>query len=858
MRRNTWKYALVLISSYVLLMVVIFFAYVGISNNFILSQAKKELVVSTEDIANLFALQIDHDYMRFEQEVEDSIDPLKDINPSSFYVLHSTLLGLGTIDGRDLVIDDQSYTFSSLYFTSDFNQQVAIYSFNDAFQVSQFSDKPYMVFKVGNVVGFFDASTYIDHFFENNELVDLYFVIATDNRIFYTNDEVNEYSYFNDYFREAGNSQNTINDFSATIYSRQSGILQSNAFSGDDYLTYAPIHIRQSMESPIYFTLSFKSENVRQSSSYLTGALWALFLVVFVIYSLSTLLIYRILSTRIEDIQNARMKLYYSKPMIMKIKKDGFITSYNKSFKAFLGNQDIYDNISDFRIKEKIVHENLIEHIERQKPFTVLFTKANETIYIRFIPTRTHGGFLLIGDDVSETEGRYDEFKTLALVNPVTNLPNKNSLLNELKDFFNDEEAFYKKNALVAFDIVSFSKINMLLGKRSGDHFLRLVSDYALESLEGYPAMLFNLEVDRFVVLFRDLDDYAWVTRWIEKLIDIFDKPITIERNLLNVNAKFGVFNIEYDRYEILNPQIAVDNLLLALEHAKENSIKKYFVYDVSLSIIASRHNRMEVDLANAIIKQEFKMVYQPQYDNEQGKIIGFEALIRWDNPRYANDSPLRFIRLAEQNSMIIDIGRIALHETFLAAKELEPFGVEISLNISPVQMLQAGFVNEVISTFEQYDLKKGSICLEITETFLIDSFELVIAKLKLLRNYGFSIHLDDFGTGYSSLQYLKDLPINAIKIDKTFIDSIVDDKHSRAIVHMMSSLAKDTELKVIAEGVENEKQNVLVYKNGCDIIQGYIISKPVSKELAVQLIRDYNIDKTKRVEVPKKDGRKR
>ncbi len=851
MRKHTWQYALTLILAYMLLMAVIFFAYVEISNNYILKQAEKELVVSTEDVASLFSLQVNYDYQRFADIITETTDPILDINPSDFDVLDQSLLGLGTIDGRDVTINGQTYTYQPQVFNVDFNQQFAIYDFNDAFNTSDFGGT-YFVFKVNEYIGFFDANIFVSRFFESNELIDNYFIISTDNRIFYSSQSNETYPYFNDYFREAGYQQSYINDFTSAIYSLQSGILETRAFTGDDYLTYAPIHIQQTTESGMYFTFSYASSSVRLSLSYLTGVLWAMFFIIFIIYSIATLFIYKILSKRIEDIHDARLKLFYTKPFIVKIKKDGYIKSYNRSFSQFLGDQDIYDNISDFRIKEEEISTSLSENIDRQKPFTALFQKDEELKYIRFIPTRAQGGFILVGDDVSQSEGKFDEYKTLALMNNITQLPNKNSLMQVLDDLFKNEERIHKKNALIAFEIDNFSKISLLLGKKSADHFLRLVSDYALETLEGYPSMLFNLEGDLFVVLLENIENYQWVHLWMQKLNEIFSQPLTIDRNLLNIHLKFGIFLMENEKYEILNPQVCIENMTLALEHAKSNTTKNYFIYDVSLSIVASRSNRMEMDLAKAITNQEFKMVFQPQYNNEEERIVGFEALIRWNNPRYASESPLKFIRMAEQNSMIIDIGRIALHETFLAAKELEHYNVEISLNISPVQMLQAGFVNEIISVFEQYELKKGAISLEITETFLIDSFELVIAKLNILRKYGFNIHLDDFGTGYSSLQYLKDLPINAIKIDKTFIDGVEEDAHSRAIVHMISNLAKDIGLNVIAEGVETQKQNQLIYKGGCDIIQGYMISAPVPKEQAIQLIKAYNLEKTKSVSLIK------
>lgn len=858
MKKNIWRIALTLILAYLVLMAAIFFAYVRISNNYILKQAEKELVVATEDIASLFVLQANYDYLRFDDLVSLSDDPLTDPAINSFDVLGESLLGIGEVNGRDVQINGNLYRYQDDFLVTDFEQDFAIYDFNEYLDTTDFGSK-YIVFRSGNYIAFFDASKYIDSFFETQALISDYFVISSDNRIFYASVQNNMHTYFNDYFRDANYQQTYINNFSSEIYALNSGILETNAFTGDAYLTYAPVFLEQSTESTLYLTIVYDSEDVRLSLGYLTGVLWALFFVIILIYSGSTMMIYKIISKRIEDIQASRLALYYMKPYIIKIKKNGFIVSYNRSFSQFLGKKDIYDKISDFRFKNREDQDNIIENLDRQKSFTTIFQSEKGSRYIRFITTRTHGGYLLVGDDVTETEGKFDTFKTMALLNNVTKLPNKNSLIEILDDLFKDDERLSKKNVLVAFDINNFSKINLLLGKKNGDHFLQLISEIVLESIQGYQATVFNIEADKFVILFEDLEDYQWIFRWIEKTNEKFEQPVTIARNMLIVNTKIGIFYIENDKYEILNPQICYDNLMLSLEHAKGQSSKSYFEYDVSLSIIASRENRMELDLAKAIANQEFMMKFQPQYNNDKNRIVGFEALIRWTNPRYLNESPLKFIQMAERNSMIIDIGRIALHETFLVAKTLEPYDVEISLNISPVQMLQAGFVNEIITTFEQYELKKGSISLEITETFLIDSFELIISKLQLLRKYGFNIHLDDFGTGYSSLQYLKELPINAIKIDKAFVDEVETDTHARAIVQMISQLAKNIDLDVIAEGVETLKQNQIVHKLGCNIIQGYVLSPAVPKDEAIELIKVYNIDQTKTLEVKgKKEGRRK
>ena len=226
-------------------------------------------------------------------------------------------------------------------------------------------------------------------------------------------------------------------------------------------------------------------------------------------------------------------------------------------------------------------------------------------------------------------------------------------------------------------------------------------------------------------------------------------------------------------------------------------------------------------------------------------KICGCEMLIRWNNPKYYHQSPAYFIQMAEQNGLIIQLGRFINETAMKIAKQLEPYGIDLSVNVSPVQILQAGFVQEFIDVAEKYEVNKERISLEITETFLMENFDIVNEKLKILKRYGFHIHLDDFCTGYSSMLYLKELPINAIKIDKEFTKFLNIDTYSRAIVNKIASLAKNLELDIIAEGVEDEKQVQFLSKNGCNIIQGYIISKAVPVLDFIALVEGYNINKT-------------
>lgn len=850
------KLAIAFIVSYALLVVVVVFSYTAISSNFIITQAKENLVQRGNVVSERINTQLSFDYSKtsdlIDQAIATQAEPILYLhgNASSYSILDDTYQGFGTLSDRTVTFGLDTYTYDDSFAIVDFNQPVAIYSFNEAFNVG--TTEKYVFFLVGDVIAYYKAEPYFDSLMSEIDGYTQYALITSDNRISFSSFDSSSTRYFFDILRRDDVSPTIINDIANDLTSVKSTVYQMPFNNVKSFYTFNPLDEVHSSEQ-LYIVQTYNESDVIESMSYLTNILWALFFVIFILFAVALIVLFKILETKMHDIENARVTHYYAKPYLVKVNRLGKIKSYNQSFKKLLGDYDIYDEVKDFEIKKEFDLENIEDIIHRQRAFTAIFELGlQRLVYIRFVPIKTGGGYLLVGDDITNIEGRFDEYRNMALYNKVTHLPNLNSLRQDLQAFFMNPDELKNQNALLALDVVSFAKINVLLGEKSGDRFLIIVSELIDEALEGYPAALYNTAADSFVIFFKNIENYNWVDRWIQKVLSIFEKPITIDKNFINIEVKMGVFKIETDRYEILNAEVAYDNMMLALNHAKESSQHKSFSYDVTLSLIASREQRMESDLANAIKNQEFYMVLQPQYHNQDEKIIGFEALIRWNNPKYASESPLKFIQMAERNNMIIDIGRIALHETFQIAKEMEPYGVHISLNISPVQILQAGFVNEVISVFEQYELKKHSISLEITETFLIGSFDLVINKLKLLQKYGFDIHLDDFGSGYSSLQYLKDLPINTIKIDRAFVINIETDAHSRAIVNMISSLARNIGLQVVTEGIENDKQNQLVYKAGCNIIQGYLISPPVVKSEAIRLIREFNIDHTRSIDLQK------
>ncbi|MBO5542443.1 MAG: EAL domain-containing protein, partial [Acholeplasmatales bacterium] len=282
----------------------------------------------------------------------------------------------------------------------------------------------------------------------------------------------------------------------------------------------------------------------------------------------------------------------------------------------------------------------------------------------------------------------------------------------------------------------------------------------------------------------------------------------------------------------------------LAYRNMGELSSKDYVVYEAAMDNIILATDEMERDIETGLIDKEFQMWLQPQFDIVNNRVDGFEALIRWMNPKYRDKSPQIFIELAEKRGHMLDIGRFVITESFKLAKKLEPYNIHISVNVSPVQLLQVGFVQQLIDEFNKNQLKVGSIAIEITETLLMGSFKLVAEKLRLLKEAGFHIHLDDFCTGYSSMLYLKDLPVDTLKIDKEFTKYIVTNKFNENIVKTICNLAKDLDLSLVCEGVESQEQADMVKKFGCRIIQGYLYGKAMPYDQAVEMLEQYNSKK--------------
>ena len=393
-----------------------------------------------------------------------------------------------------------------------------------------------------------------------------------------------------------------------------------------------------------------------------------------------------------------------------------------------------------------------------------------------------------------------------------------------------------KDVCLVRIKFVEFEFISKTLGFKAGDVLINSSVDLIKQNI-GPNYYMYHVSNDTIVVIIYSNKETN--EKLINNLFTVFNHPINLLKSRTFVHLKMGVVDINNAVNKSFKIQDALDKSVLALSHAIKQVSTNIVKYDQTLENHLEYKKQMEEDVHNAIQNGEFVMFYQPQYNIKEKRIVGFESLLRWKNEKYKTVSPQVYIELAEQNGDIVEIGRFINRSVFKAAQEFQNYNVHLSINVSPAQLVQAGFVDELLEEFKKNNLKPGSICVEITETFVMQNMNNMIQKLNILRENGFNIHLDDFGNGYSNMMYLKDIPVDTIKTDMSFISSLETDKTSQIIESTIIELANKLDLHVVCEGVERNSQAKMLDSYGADILQGYLISKPVEEQKALELLKN-------------------
>lgn len=432
-------------------------------------------------------------------------------------------------------------------------------------------------------------------------------------------------------------------------------------------------------------------------------------------------------------------------------------------------------------------------------------------------------------DRYKELVENQEKIKHLAYYDSLTNLPNRTSFIELLKESI-ESNRYNKIGAVYLIDIDNFKNINDTLGHDDGDELLKAITS-KLRILVSHELRLFRAGGDEFLILKEDINGREEAIIFAKKLIKVFNKYFYINNKPLYISVSIGVTIFNEDGNDVIS---ILKNVDLAMFKAKEYGKNRFEFYNKKMSKEILRKAEIEKRLRNSLRNNELFMHYQPQIDLQSGKICALEALIRWNNKELGMVSPAEFIKVAEETGLINIIGEWVLVNVCRQNKLWKDKGYNyehIAVNISAIQLQHPGFFENVKNILDITHIKPEFVELEITENVLIKSLESSREILKKLMDLGIKIAIDDFGTGYSSLNYIRKLPINTLKIDKSFLDNICCNENEKSVAEGIIELAHKMNMEVVAEGVENEKQVDILKTMKCNKVQGYYFSKPLSKE---------------------------
>jgi len=438
--------------------------------------------------------------------------------------------------------------------------------------------------------------------------------------------------------------------------------------------------------------------------------------------------------------------------------------------------------------------------------------------------------------DITERKEADSQIQSLAYSDPLTDLPNRRLLMDRLAQALAAAHRHAHHVALLFIDLDNFKTLNDTLGHDKGDSLLKQVAQRLITCVREGDTVA-RLGGDEFVVLLEDLShkaQEATTQAHVEtaKIIDVLGQPYEIEGQGHHSTSSIGVTLFGGPERE--NIEEPLKRAELAMYQAKAAGGDTLRFFEPAMRTAVTTRATLEAELREAVTSGQFVLYYQPQGGGDV-RLIGVEASLRWQHPQRGLVPPAEFIFITEANSLILPLGRWVLETACkqLAAWAARPDMAHLTMavNVSARQFRQPNFVAEVVAILHANGAKPERLKLELTESVLVDNVEDIIAKMNALKAMGVGFSLDDFGTGYSSLSYLKRLPLDQLKIDKSFVRDILTDRDDAAIAKIVVALADSLGLNVIAEGVETEAQRDFLAKLGCHTYQGYLLSGPLPIE---------------------------
>lgn len=452
--------------------------------------------------------------------------------------------------------------------------------------------------------------------------------------------------------------------------------------------------------------------------------------------------------------------------------------------------------------------------------------------------------FVAVLNDITETRNYQQQLEHQINFDLLTELPNRNLLQDRLRQAVALASRQKHIVAVAFLDLDNFRFVNDSLGHKAGDEVLKLIAQRIRSCIRTTDTAA-RLASDKFVLVLSGIANEDNIPKVLQRIVDAISsrpqvmdtlqkvlstvsQPIVMNNRELDITCSIGVSLYPHDGQE---HDVLLKNAEAAMRRAKELGRNNFQFYTTELNVKLSDRLALQTLLRRALDRGEFLLHYQPKIDIRRGRVSGAEALLRWNSPDRGMVPPIDFIATLEDSGLIIDVGWWIIEKAAAQHAEwrkTDPAAPRIAVNISQIQLAQKNFVSMIEDVVKSNGGESCGLDLEITESLIMKDVEAITVKLRAIRELGVGIAIDDFGTGYSSFSYLATLPVNALKIDRSFVRNIADNADHRTIVSSIISLAHLMKHKVIAEGIDTEEQVKLLRQLGCDEIQGYFFSHPL------------------------------
>jgi diguanylate cyclase (GGDEF)-like protein len=536
-----------------------------------------------------------------------------------------------------------------------------------------------------------------------------------------------------------------------------------------------------------------------------------------------------------------------------------WVSSYDPALESMQENKcDVY--LLDYRLGEHTGLDLLQEAIENgcTAPIILLTGQGDHQVDVEAMKAGASDYLIKgrINADSLERSIRYSierkksekRILQLAFYDSLTGLPNQTSYRDRLQQVIAHARRYNRIAAVLFLDLDNFKRINDTLGHRAGDHLLKLVSErlngtirssdtLSRNGLDKFQSTVARQGGDEFTLILTEIRNPEDAAKVAHRLVRKLSEPYKLEGYEVFITVSIGIAIFPVDGEDI-------DSILMnadaAMYHAKKQGKNNFQFYRLTMNERAMERLNLENDLRKALERDELLLHFQPKVGIESGKVVGMEALIRWQHPEIGMVSPAEFIPMAEETGLIVPIGEWVLQAACAQINAWQAQGlapIPVSVNISSQQFQHQELLITIGRLLESSGIPPERLMLEITESVIMQNTDSTFDILNTLTAMGLRLLIDDFGTGYSSLSYLKRLPVFAIKIDRSFINDIATNPDDAAIIKAIIAMAQNLKLKVVAEGVETEEQLAFLRDEQCDVMQGYLFSRPLPAEEASKLL---------------------